>query len=183
MKNAVVFLSDGFEEVEALTQVDLLRRAGINAKTVSITDDKNVRGTHNINVLCDEIFENIDFENTDAIILPGGMPGTKNLNEHCGLKEKINEFYKNGKIVAAICAAPMIFGQMGILNGRKACCYPSFETYLEGADVNFENVNCDGNVITSRGVGTAIEFAGKLIEVLCGKEKSEEILEEILYKK
>ena len=183
MKKAVVFLADGFEEVEALTQVDLLRRAEINLLTVSITDKKTVRGTHNIYVECDDIFENIDFDTVDALILPGGMPGTANLNAHEGVKKQIKEFYAEGKLVCAICAAPMVLGGLGILKGKHACCYPSFEKYLEGADVKFENVCSDGNVITSRGVGTAIEFAGKIIEHLINKETADAVLEEIIYKK
>ena len=181
MKKAAVFFALGFEEVEALTQVDLLRRAGIDVDMVSITDETSVFGAHNIEVVCDEILEEIDKDSYDALILPGGMPGTKNLGNCSELIEMLKKYNEEGKVVAAICAAPMVLGRNGILEGKKACCYPGFEEFLEGAEVCEDKVAADGNVITSRGVGTAIEFAGALIEALVGKDAADEVKESIIY--
>lgn len=183
MKKTAVFLADGFEEVEAFTQVDLLKRAGIEVKTVSITENKEVMGTHGIKTETDMVFDKAVLENFDGIVLPGGMPGADNLMKYKPLTDLIIKFNGKGKMLGAICAAPMIFGQLGILNGKKACSYPGFEKYLTGAEVEFNAVSHDGNIITSRGVGTAIEFAAEMTEFLLNKETAEEVLESIVYKK
>jgi 4-methyl-5(b-hydroxyethyl)-thiazole monophosphate biosynthesis len=180
-----VHLADGFEEIEALTVVDLLRRAGIETLTVSITGRLPVTGSHDIKVVADLLFEDAVYNTCDMIVLPGGMPGTKNLGEHAGLREKIYSFNNQGKWLAAICAAPSVLGQAGVLKGKKATCYPGFEKELTGADVITDTVTypvvSDQKVITSRGASTAIAFALKIIEELKGKEKSEEIAKGILY--
>ena len=171
MKTAFVFLASGFEEIEAMSIIDVLRRGEVNTVTVSITGDKKVKGAHNVEVIADEIFTNVDFSNGDMLVLPGGMPGTNHLNAHDGLKSVISEYNNQGKYIAAICAAPLVFGEMGLLKGKKATCYPSFEDRLIGAEVTEnERVVVDGNVVTSRGPGTAIEFALQLVEILVSKE-------------
>lgn len=181
MKKVSVFFADGCEEIEALTVVDVLRRAGIHVDMVSVTGTKRITGAHQIRIETDIVFEEMDFTGTNLLVLPGGMPGTLRLREHEGLCELLRTYDKENKYVAAICAAPSVLGELGILKGKRACCYPSFEEKLTGADVKMDPVVWDGHVITSRGMGTAISFALKLIEVLCGNEKAEEVRQSILY--
>lgn len=180
-KKVCVFLADGFEEVEGLTVVDILRRAEIKVETVSVTGDREIHGAHKINVQADTLFEEANFENTEMLVLPGGMPGTIHLQEHKGLEALLRKFYGNKKYVAAICAAPTIFGKLEFLEGRKATCYPAMEEGLIGANVTRDKVSVDEHVVTSRGMGTAIPFALCLVELLIGKEKAEEIRTSIIY--
>ena len=175
-----VFLADGFEEIEALTPVDVLRRFGLKVKTVSITDEKTVCGTHNIKVEADEILENVVDSDFDMLVCPGGLPGADNLENCKGVVSMLNRGVNEGKFLAAICAAPKIFGRYGIVNDKKATCFPGFEDKLIGADTKTDRVVRDGNIITSRGIGSAMEFALALGEVLCGKEKAEEIRKKML---
>lgn len=180
-KKVYVFLADGFEEVEGLTAVDLLRRAGAEVVTVSVMSGRTVQGSHQIPVTADILFEEADYTDADMLVLPGGMPGTLNLKQHFGLKTLLKQHEAKEKYIAAICAAPSVFGALGFLNGRKASVYPGMEDTLTGADVSYDAVSVDGHVITSRGVGTAIPFALELIAVLCGREKSDEIGKSIVY--
>lgn len=182
MKKIAIFFGTGYEEIEALTVVDLCRRAGIDISMVSIGEEKKATGSHNITVEMDQLFEEVDFDSLDMIVLPGGMPGTKNLEAHQGLMEQVDTFYNAGKYVAAICAAPSIFGHRGIVKGKKVCCYPGFEEDMAGAQISFENVCISDNVITSRGMGCAIDFALAIITVLCGNEVAEEKAKSIIYK-
>lgn len=177
-----VFLADGFEEIEGLTVVDILRRAGVEVTTVSIMGRKEIHGAHQITVLADVLYEEVSFENLDGVVLPGGMPGTINLGAHDGVKRQIAAFAEKGKLVAAICAAPSVLGENGILKGKKAACYPGFEEKLLGAEVTFEEVAEAGNVITSRGMGTAIPFALRLTAYLTTEQKAEELAKGIIYK-
>ncbi|RDU23324.1 DJ-1 family glyoxalase III [Anaerosacchariphilus polymeriproducens] len=181
MKRVSVILADGFEEVEGLTVVDLLRRADIQTDMVSITKEKQIEGAHGIQITADTLFENVDFNEVDMLVLPGGMPGTLNLEAHKELNELLIKFAEEKKKLAAICAAPRVLGDLGLLNGKHAVCYPGNEERLEGAAVSQEKVEVDGNIITSRGVGTAIEFALTIIEVLKNKEEAARIKEAILY--
>lgn len=178
-----VLLADGFEEVEALTVVDLLRRAQIYVDTVSITDDYTVHGAHGINVQTEDLFSEADFSESDMIVLPGGMPGTTNLNTHEGVRCVVKQFAEEGKLIAAICAAPTVLGNLGLLKGKRITCYPGVEPEIQGAVMLRTQVAVDGNIITSRGVGTAIAFALKLIEVLVGEDKSREIADAIVYER
>ena len=181
MKQVCVFLADGFEEVEALTTVDLLRRARVYVDTVSITDDYKVHGAHGINVQTEDLFDEVDFNEFDMVVLPGGMPGTLNLKNHAGVRKVVTAFVQAGKPVGAICAAPTVLADLGLLNGKKATCYPACEPDMSGAILTGENVAVDGNIITSRGVGTAIDFALEIISVLVGKEMAKKIASEIVY--
>lgn len=183
MTKVYTFLANGFEEVEALCVIDLLKRASMDVVMVSVSGDLKVNGAHNIDIMADVLFEDASFEDVDVLFLPGGMPGTKNLDNHEGLKQKLVEFNNNGKLITAICAAPMVLGHLGILNGKGATCYPGFEQELIGANVLYDNVVVDGNVITSRGMGTAIDLGLKLIEVLIDKDASFEMAEKICYTK
>lgn len=183
MSKVVVFFAEGFEEIEGLTVVDMLRRAGVEVKIASIREDSlNVTGAHKIQIQADTYAKDVDFSKVDMVVLPGGMPGTTNLGACKLVTDTVKDFFHAGKFVAAICAAPSIFGDLGILSGKHAECYPGFEDRLQGATVKKEKVAVDGNVITSRGMGTAIEFSCALIEKLMGKEKAEEIARAIIYK-
>lgn len=176
-----VHLATGFEEVEALTVIDLLRRAGIEVKSVSITGEKRVMGTHNIPVEADIVYEEANYEECEMIVLPGGLPGADYLGEHEGLTAHIRCFAENDKYLAAICAAPQVFGAEGILKGKKATIYPSMEGCLIGAEPQDEIVVVDGKIITSMGPATAMPFALKLIEVLKGKEASDAVAAGLLW--
>lgn len=181
MKKVSIFLAEGFEEVEALTQVDLLRRAGAEVTMVSISGAREVAGSHGIVVMADQVFTETDFSDMDLLVLPGGMPGTLHLKECAPLLALLKDFHEKGKKLAAICAAPTVLGAAGLLKGKKAACYPGCEDGLIGAEVLTDRVVVDGNITTSRGVGTAIPFALSLIAQLYGQEKAEEIRESIVY--
>lgn len=181
MSKVYVFLADGFEEIEGLTVVDLLRRAKVETEMVSIMAAKQVKGSHGIEVTADSMFADNDYSDADILVLPGGMPGTLNLGNHEGLCDLLKKHYGEDKKIAAICAAPSVFGQLGFLNGRAATCYPGFESKLEGAIVCAAKVAVDGNVTTAKGMGAAIDFSLKLIEQLAGKETAAEISEGIIY--
>lgn len=183
MSKVYVFLADGFEEIEGLTVVDILRRAGIGTKTVSVMGRREIRGAHDITVMADTLFEETDMSGGDMLVLPGGMPGTLNLKAHEGLRKLVLSFDSQGKHIAAICAAPSIFGALGLLKGRKACCYPSFEDQLTDAEVVRDPAVTDGHITTGRGMGTAIPFALELTAVLAGRAKAEEIRGAIVYEK
>lgn len=182
MPKAAIFLADGFEEIEGLTVVDLLRRAGISMDMVSVSGKKQITGGHNIRVEADYLFEDYSFDDVDMLVLPGGMPGTKHLAAHTGLQERLAEFHREGKALAAICAAPSVLGQAGLLKDKRAVCYPGFEEALIGASVGTEEVVTDGNIITSRGLGTAIAFSLAIIAYLCDEETAERIGKSVIYK-
>ena len=182
VKKAAVFFGTGYEEIEALTVVDLLRRAGIEVTCVAIDGQKQVMGAHHINVDMDAAIEGLDFDSFDILVCPGGMPGTKNLGACKALKELLTASFEAGKKLAAICAAPSVLGDLGILKGKKACCYPGFEEHLTGAQVVFDQVAQDGNVTTSRGMGTAIPFALSLVSQMVSEEKAQELAQSIIFK-
>jgi len=182
MKTAYIFFADGFEEIEALTSVDVLRRAGVNVVMVSITEDEIVRGAHNISMLADKTIDNVDFCEADLLLLPGGMPGAANLAACDELAKQLKAFAAEGKPYAAICAAPFVLGQLGLLKGKKATCYPGFEVQLEGAIVTGAMAQQDGNVITGKGPAAAMEFALKVAALLVGKEKADEVAAGMLFK-
>jgi 4-methyl-5(b-hydroxyethyl)-thiazole monophosphate biosynthesis len=176
-----VHLADGFEEIEALTVVDLLRRAEIPAETVSIMDRLNVTGAHGVEVVADILFEDADYHKCEMIVLPGGSQGAINLSVHDELTEKLYSFANTGRWIAAICAAPaFILGRHGILEGRKATCYPGLEVDLRGAEYIPEAVVVDENIITSKGPSTAMLFGLAVIAALDGEEKRTRIAADLL---
>ena len=170
-----VFLANGFEEIEGLTVVDFLRRAELDVCTVGV-GGKLITGAHNIPVFCDldESEVRLDDE-LRAVVLPGGMPGTLNLEK----SETVNYCADNDRLVCAICAAPSILGHMGLLKGKKACCFPGFENELEGADVGRDYVCCDGKFITAKGMGAAIDFSEKITACLINENKAKKIKESL----
>lgn len=161
--------------------VDICRRGGLDIDMVSVKGEREVKGAHGISVVMDKLFEEVDFAEYDMLVLPGGMPGTKGLEAHTGLMEQVDAFYTSGRYIAAICAAPSIFGHRGILKGRKACSYPSFESHLEGAQVTAGPVEISDNVITSRGMGTAIDLGLAILGIYLGQEKAKEMAATIVY--
>lgn len=178
-----VFLANGFEEIEALAPVDLLRRAGHEVRTVAVGcgDDTKVAGAHGIEVIAN--LRESDFCDVmpAVVILPGGMPGTTNLEESITVWSAANNCVAHGGLLCAICAAPSIIGKAGLLDGKRATCFPGFEEYLVGATVVDKKVVVDGNVITAKGMGCANEFALAIIEHLDGKEKADEIAASIFF--
>lgn len=181
MKKICIFLAEGFEETEAITVIDVLRRGGVVVDTVSTGKILQVAGRSGIEISANFTYDKYNVSNCDGIILPGGMPGTENLFSNTRLCEEVKSFYKEGKLVAAICAAPIILGRLGILNGKRACCYPGCEEELTGAIVEENSFSVDGNIITSRGIGTAIPFALALIEYLVGRQIAEEVKDSIVF--
>jgi len=175
-----VMLAPGFEEIEALAFVDILRRADIDVSTVSIDNTQTVTGSHNITVVADVNLKDITTM-ADGIVLPGGLPGTYNLQKNETVISMLKEYNKSGKMVAAICAAPSVLGELELLKNKNATCYPSFEEKLFGANVCTDRVVADGNIITSRGAGTAHDFAFKFVEILKGIDKANELRSSMLY--
>lgn len=181
MSKAAVFFGTGFEEIEALAVVDILRRAGVETAMASVMDQRHVEGAHNIMVETNMLDREVDFDQTDLIVLPGGAAGAKHLEACELLMAQVDAFAGQGKLVAAICAAPSILGHRGILRGRKACSYPSFESHLDGAEVLQQPAVIDGNIITGRGMGAAIPFSLAILEKLQGKEAARQMAETIIY--
>jgi 4-methyl-5(b-hydroxyethyl)-thiazole monophosphate biosynthesis len=181
MAKVYLFLAEGFEEIEGLTVVDLLRRANIDIVMVSITGDLHVTGSHRITTIADALFDTIDYSDADMLVLPGGLPGTNNLQEHKGLDLLLREFAQRDKKLAAICAAPRVLGSKGLLDGKNATCYPGNEDLLLGAHVMNSDVVKDGNITTSKGMGTAIDFSLSLIKTLKGPEEASRIAQAIQY--
>lgn len=182
MSKAYVCLADGTEEIEALTVVDLLRRGKVETKTVSVMPQRMITGAHGIRVEADLLFAEELFRDGDLLVLPGGMPGTTHLRKHAGLRTVLEEYFREGRYLAAICAAPSVLGDNGFLKGKRATCYPGFEDSLTGAVLCTERVVRDGTVITSRGLGTAIDFALELLRLLQGEETAEQIARGIQYR-
>ncbi|MFV0289542.1 MAG: DJ-1 family glyoxalase III [Mangrovibacterium sp.] len=181
-KKIAIFLAEGFEETEAIATIDLLRRAGLAVCVFSITGDLKVKGANQISIFADELFEAFSPEEFRMIILPGGMPGTLNLQKSDPLMQLVLQFAKQRKWLAAICAAPLIFGELGLLKGREATCYPGFEDRLHGATLAVKKkVVIADRIITSRGIGTVIPFALTIIANLVGEEKADEIEKGIVY--
>ncbi|MBP5366246.1 MAG: DJ-1/PfpI family protein [Bacteroidales bacterium] len=180
-KKVTIVLADGFEETEALAPADLLRRAGIEVTLLTINNEPKVTSSHKITVIADSTLS-AGFGDYDLIILPGGMPGTKNLFACQPLTDELKRAYANGKRIAAICAAPMILGQLGMLRGRRATAFPGFEQYLDGASAIGGQVVTDGPITTGIGAGAALDFGLELISVLDSADKAKQIAEAIIMK-
>lgn len=177
MKNIIVPLAPGFEENEAVGIIDVLRRASLKVITVSITNNLTVIGAHNIPLIADQLFTDADFSNTDMIVLPGGNPGTTNLDHHDGLKKQLLNFNQQGKYLGAICAAPTVLGHLGILKGHNAICYPGCESELTGATIINAPAVISKNIITGKGPGTTLAFALMIVKTLLGEKVYDQIKE------
>ena len=181
MGNVCVFFGTGFEEIEALTVVDLLRRVDVDTEMVSVMEDKTVTGSHGIPVVTDRLISEVDFDKADVIVLPGGMPGTRKLEECEALMRQVDAFAADGRLVCAICAAPSILGHRGHLKGKSAIAYPGFEKELEGAKIVTEPAVTDGTIITGRGMGCAVDFGLAIVEYLKGRQLRDELAEKIVF--
>ena len=182
MSKVYIFLAPGFEEIAAGTHADILRRAGIDVDFVSIEDTDYVVGARNITFKADKKFSEIDKDGADLLILPGVMPGTTNLYKFAPLMELVKDYNAQGKRIAAICAAPTIFGKLGLLEGKNAVCYPGMEGELFGAITSEDEVVTDGNITTSRGMGTAIAFSLELLALFTDSENAQDMGSKIVYK-
>ena len=182
MKKVGIFMADGCEEIEGLTVVDIVRRAKLEMTTISITDKKEVTSSHNVTFFADAIASEVNFDEYDAVVLPGGMPGTLNLGASEIVNEVVKKFAAEGKIVAAICAGPSVLGAAGVLEGRHATCHPGFEPKLTGAETCEDAVVVDGNIITSRGMGTAIPFAFEIVRYFTDDETVEHVRQGLVYR-
>lgn len=173
-----IFLADGFEETEALASLDVMRRAKLDVLTVGVTGEF-VTGSHNVTVKSDVTTDEICLDNIEGAVLPGGMPGTLNLEKSECVINCVKHCYNNGKIVAAICAAPSILGHLGMLKNRKATCFPGFESELSGAEYTASHTVTDENVITAKGAGCAVEFGSAIVSAALSKETADRIIEEM----
>ena len=180
MKKVAVFLAPGFEECEALMTVDLLRRAQLDTTMYSIHNTDEVTGSHNITVKADKKLNELN-ELFDCVILPGGMPGTKYLMESKEVNALVIEHFNQNRLVAAICAAPSVLGELQLLQGKKATCFPGFEDQLHGAEVLNQKAVVDGNIITAKGLGAAVEFAHAIISYLINSKTADQVVKTIQY--
>ncbi|MCR4652353.1 MAG: DJ-1/PfpI family protein [Eubacterium sp.] len=181
MAKVYSFFADGFEEVEALTPVDLLRRTGNEVVTVSIMGHTQIHGSHGILIEADRCFEETAFDDGDLFILPGGGEGTQNLAAYKPLTDLLKKVYGEGKRVAAICAAPSIFGTLGFVNGKNATVYPGMEATLTGATALDQPVVTDGNVTTGHGPGAAFDFSLELVRLLNGDSVAAKLKEQTVF--
>lgn len=181
MAKVYAFLADGSEEVELLAVVDVLIRGGQDVKLVSVTGKKDVISAHWVKIQADFDFSEVDCKDADVLFLPGGMPGTRNLGSHEGLVNALKEAHAENKRIAAICAAPSILGSLGILEGKKATCFPGFEPELKGAQYTRQGVVTDGNVTTARGLGYALDMGIELLRLLTDESHARQIKEAIQY--
>ena len=183
MAKVYVFLADGFEDVEALIPVDVLRRGGVDVITVSTNGEQVVESAHGVGIIADVLFEDADFSDADLLMLPGGMPGASNLFEHQGVCEALMQQFEQGKKISAICAAPaVVLAQLGILDGKQATCYPGFEQMLQNATYTADLVTVDGQITTAEGPAAAFPYAYELLSQLVDKQASDQIAEGMRFK-
>ncbi len=175
MAKVYMFLAEGFEDIEALIPLDVLRRGGVDVNTVSITDQNLVVSAHGVAMLADWTFEECDLSDADLLMLPGGMPGATNLNAHEALQQALVAQNERGGLISAICAAPLVLGGLGLLRGKKATCYPGFEQTLEGATYTGDLCTVDGNVTTGEGPAAAFPFAYSLLSQLKGQQTADQV--------
>lgn len=176
-----ILIAEGFEEIEAITLIDLLRRAGFDLKTVSINQKNEIKGSHDIKIITDMFFDEVNFDDTDVLILPGGVPGVPNLVSENKVLDLVKKFNNDNKYIVAICAAPFILERAGIIKDKKIICYPSWEDKIPSARIKKTNVVIDGKIITARGVGAAIDLGLKLVEIFISKNKKNSLKKKIVY--
>ena len=177
-----IFLATGFEDIEAIAPVDIMRRAGLAVQTVSITGEQVVVSAHGVGIAADIMLEDADLAKAEMLVLPGGLPGSTNLDACQPLREAIVRHHEAGKAIAAICAAPLVFGHLGILDGHKATCYPGVEGELKGAVYTAAIVEKDGNIITGKGPAAAFEFGYTIVDYFLGEGASSSLRNGMIYK-
>ena len=183
MAKVYVFLADGFEDIEALIPVDVLRRGGVDVTTVSVVEGSQiVESAHRVQMVADALFDDVDLSDADLLLLPGGMPGASNLNAHEGLREALLRQNAAGRRIAAICAAPLVLGGLGLLRGKRATCYPGFEQTLEGATYTADLCTVDGNITTGEGPAAALPFAYSLLAQLVTTSVADQVAEGMRFK-
>lgn len=183
MAKVYEFIANGSEEIEALTVVDVLRRAGVEIKTVSITGTKEAVLSHGVKIECDVTIEQCTFDDADMLLLPGGLPGATNLNEHEGVRNAMLKQYQSGKKVGAICAAPLVLGSLGILQGKNATCYPGFEDQMTGAKYTADIFTIDGNIITGCGPAATLPYSYAILEMLGYTKEAAALKEGMMFNK
>lgn len=176
-----VFLATGFEDIEALGFIDVARRAGLPLTTVSVTGEQVVVSSHQVGFVADALFDEVDFSDAALLYLPGGMPGSTNLDAHEGLRTVIQQHYEAGKPLAAICAAPLVYGHMGLLEGLNATCYPGCESELHGATTTGELVVCNGQFFLGKGPAAVLELSYTIVAHFCGQAVADQISAGMLY--
>lgn len=177
-----VFLATGFEDVEAIAPVDIMRRAGLDVQTVSITGEEIVVSAHGVGIASDLLLSDVDFSSAEMLVLPGGLPGSTNLDACKPLTEAIKRHFESGGPIAAICAAPLVYGHLGLLQGRRATCYPGVESELTGATYTAAIVERDGNIITGKGPAAAFEFGYTIVDFFLGEGASQPLRQGMIYK-
>lgn len=176
-----VFLAPGFEDIEALAPVDIMRRAGMQVETVSITAERVVESAHGVGVVADRLLPEMDFSQAELLFLPGGLPGATNLDACKPLRERLQHHHEAGKPLAAICAAPLVLGHLGLLDGCRATCYPGFETELGDARYTANLVEQDGQILTGKGPGAAFALGYAIVESFVGKDVADQLREGMMY--
>ena len=183
MAKVYEFIANGTEEIEALTVVDVLRRAGVDIKTVSITGTKEAVLSHGVKIECDTTIEQCNLSDADMLLLPGGLPGATNLNDHEGVRDAMQKQYQAGKKLGAICAAPLVLGGLGILKGKKATCYPGFEDQMTGAEYTADIFTIDGNIITGCGPAATLPYSYAILEMLGYTDEAKALREGMMFNK
>lgn len=182
MEKVYEFLADGFEEIEALGPVDVLRRGGVEVKTVSISSSLTVTSAHGIKVQADMLLAGADLGDADLLLIPGGMPGAQNIDECEEVRRALLAQNAAGKRIGAICAGPMVLGHLGILNGKRATCYPGFDKELAGAEYTADPVTVDGNIVTGKGPGATLDYAYTILEMFKGERVTRMMKEGMMYR-
>ncbi len=177
-----VFLATGFEDIEAIAPVDIMRRAGLEVQTVSITGEEIVTSAHGVGIASDLLLSDVDFSSAEMLVLPGGLPGSTNLDACKPLTEAIKRHFESGGPIAAICAAPLVYGHLGLLKGHRATCYPGVERELAGATYTAAIVERDGNIITGKGPAAAFEFGYTIVDFFLGEGASQPLRQGMIYK-
>ncbi len=181
MAKVYEFLADGFEEVEALAPVDILRRGGVDVKTVSVTGTTTATSAHGVTMIADLRIEDADLSDADLLLIPGGLPGATNLRDHEGVRAALTAQAEAERYIGAICAGPMVPGSLGLLKGRRATCYPGFEKFLDGAEYTGELVTVDGNIITGEGPAASMPYAYTLLSLFRDEEATADIRRGMMY--
>lgn len=181
MKKVYQFLATGFEEVEALIPLDVLKRGGVDCTLVSVEQSREVTSSHGVRITADMTISEANLDDADMLLLPGGMPGSVNLGQNAAVRAAIDRQNKAGELIGAICAAPMVLGEMGLLQGKKATCYPGFEEHLLGADYTAGLVEQSGNIVTGRGPAAAFPYAYHILSILTDKETAEQVRDGMIF--